>query len=344
MLWVSDSRLNALQVEVDMDEVIGSVRNSLNKALKCGYSVGECDLVPSPFCHYVETDPELFGKGPSDEWRVADVFFEALTTADVIKAMSVVPLGPTRRIGVVFPDFSSPGSRKIDATSPLYLAAKKILSPRQMTERVECLIDTLESVERGLARRHFARESVVGVAGFGFDGEVAALIYAGSLTFEDGIRAIEATERRDVQWTAYSMVGQTTENGDDEKLAFSHFVLKGARVCVARCDEAPPSPVSKRLEHRLIETTGAHTPFCVLDEFEDADYDISKPITPFYSSRRRQTTPSLRHTLFSPVAFADTIQALVDDQAPTELLVPPTSSSRDDKLSQILVRIAPHLI
>ena len=38
------------------------------------------ELVPAPFSHYVEDDPECF-KGPGDEWLIVDVFFEAISSS-----------------------------------------------------------------------------------------------------------------------------------------------------------------------------------------------------------------------------------------------------------------------
>ena len=37
----------------------------------------EFELVPAPFAHYIEDDPEAF-KGPSDEWYIVDVFFDEI--------------------------------------------------------------------------------------------------------------------------------------------------------------------------------------------------------------------------------------------------------------------------
>jgi len=120
---VKDQYRNSVPVSFSLDSTVGDVRNALNCSLASGFAVAEFELVPGPFGHYVEDDPECF-KGPGDNWFVADVFFDALAAdlrrceADfAIKALAVclplaslVPLGPPCRVGLLFP-----GERAVDA-------------------------------------------------------------------------------------------------------------------------------------------------------------------------------------------------------------------------------------
>ena len=74
---LTDRHRNELRVEVPLDATVGALRNAVNGALPRGYVIEEHDVVPKPFAHYVEDDPECF-RGPADGWRLAEVFFDEL--------------------------------------------------------------------------------------------------------------------------------------------------------------------------------------------------------------------------------------------------------------------------
>ena len=74
---VRDHLRNSVQVTFSLDSTFGDVRNAVNCCLPHGFVVTEFELVPAPFAHYIEDDPEAF-KGPSDEWYIVDVFFDEI--------------------------------------------------------------------------------------------------------------------------------------------------------------------------------------------------------------------------------------------------------------------------
>ena len=55
---LTDRHRNELRVEVPLDATVGALRNAVNGALPRGYVIEEHDVVPKPFAHYVEDDPE----------------------------------------------------------------------------------------------------------------------------------------------------------------------------------------------------------------------------------------------------------------------------------------------
>ena len=122
---VRDHLRNSVQVTFSLDSTFGDVRNAVNCCLPHGFVVTEFELVPAPFAHYIEDDPEAF-KGPSDEWYIVDVFFDEIAaglrrieedpTADqlvvCLRLVSIAPLGLPHRVGVLFP-----GERDLDAAA-----------------------------------------------------------------------------------------------------------------------------------------------------------------------------------------------------------------------------------
>lgn len=122
---VRDHLRNSIQVTFSLDSTFGDIRNAVNCSLPPGFVVGEYELVPAPFAHYIEDDPECF-KGPSDEWYVVDVFFDEIAAglrkceADesvdrvmvCLRLVSISPLGLAHRVGILFP-----GERALDAVA-----------------------------------------------------------------------------------------------------------------------------------------------------------------------------------------------------------------------------------
>ena len=92
---LTDRHRNELRVEVPLDATVGALRNAVNGALPRGYVIEEHDVVPKPFAHYVEDDPECF-RGPADRWRLAEVFFDELAAEplEAVRCRATAPLGP----------------------------------------------------------------------------------------------------------------------------------------------------------------------------------------------------------------------------------------------------------
>lgn len=317
VLEVRDLRSNVVRLAVRIEDSMGAVRNEVNKQLGVGFAVGEHDIVPVPWAHYIADDPELFGKGPSDDWRVVDVFYEALTSGlarsndvVVLRATSTSALAEEARLGLVFPDLR-PTPALPEEADRFVAAASRILGREHLGDRAKALVSSLASVEKLCVDDKGFRERVQAVAGFGLDGEIAALVFVGSLTFEDALRALEATEGEGRRYRAYSALGKVPEG-----VEVSHHVLEGrAFVVVSESHDLPLQP----LDHPLLESTAAHTALCAVD-LDDADFDISEPLCPFYSRGRRQLAPSLRDTLRYPVEFSATVSAMVDDASLTRLV------------------------
>ena len=101
---LTDRHRNELRVEVPLDATVGALRNAVNGALPRGYVIEEHDVVPKPFAHYVEDDPECF-RGPADGWRLAEVFFDELAAEplEAVRCRATAPLGPPRAVAVLFP-------------------------------------------------------------------------------------------------------------------------------------------------------------------------------------------------------------------------------------------------
>lgn len=332
MLELTDLRSNRVHVAVKVDQSMGEVRNSVNLKLGLGYYIGEHSIVPSPWSHYIVDDPELFGQGPGDEWRVVDVFYEALTRAEnsvlLLKATSVAPLGDEHSIGIVFPDLRDVPTPK----GRLAAMARRILGCPDLSKRVEALVASLESIETAVRSGELPLDRVHAVAGFGFDGEVAALIFAGSLTFEDGLRALEATQcDQDRGLKAWSAVGIDEAMLPDDAI-ITHYVFD--RAFVVLCDRELQPPF-KPLEHDLLKTIAAHSPQSPLD-LADSDYDISEPQIPFYSRGQRHQLPSLGDTLKQPVHFATTVRAMLEQQNLTRFVEAGASTKLCDILRFVL--------
>ena len=129
---VRDHLRNSIQVTFSLDSTFGDVRNAVNCCLPPGFVVTEFELVPAPFAHYIEDDPECF-KGPADEWYIVDVFFDDIaaglercekdeTVENLVvclRLVSIAPLGPPHRVGVLFP-----GERDLDAAAVEALLSK----------------------------------------------------------------------------------------------------------------------------------------------------------------------------------------------------------------------------
>lgn len=247
---------------------MGDLRNKVNCSVRG--IVREFDIVPVPWAHYVGVDPELF-RGPSDEWRLVDIFY-------VPRAVSTTPFGPPQRTGLLFPD-----------TRPVDLDAPKEWRIRD-NPRARALLQSLASVERALQDDDLDLESIHGVAGFGFDGELAALVFCGSLTLEDAMVLIDQTTKTG-HFKAWSVIGEKPAN-------VSHEILDNAFCCVGE-------EIGTPLDHPLLQTIAAHTPLCTVT----VDDDLAPPLYPFYS-RGAQREPSLKATLASPVQWAATIRAM----------------------------------
>ena len=101
---LTDRHRNELRVEVPLDATVGALRNAVNGALPRGYVIEEHDVVPKPFAHYVEDDPECF-RGPADGWRLAEVFFDELASEplEAVRCRATAPLGPPRAVAVLVP-------------------------------------------------------------------------------------------------------------------------------------------------------------------------------------------------------------------------------------------------
>jgi len=186
------------------------VRNAVNKAIGSGgFFVREHDLLPMPWWHYAEDDVEAFA-GPGDNWRLMDVCFEQMcaglrkidTEKKVrLKMGSLSALGPRRRIGIIFPD-----SRQIDIShfdecnnsisGRMLLDAAQIIYDKNkaLTPRILSLIISLWTLEEALRNKEVRLDEIEAVAGFGFDGEIAALVFVGRICLEDAIRRIMATD------------------------------------------------------------------------------------------------------------------------------------------------------
>lgn len=332
VLELTDLRSNRVHVAVQVEQMMGEVRNSVNLKLGLGYYVGEHGIVPSPWSHYIVDDPELFGQGPGDEWRVVDVFYEALTRAEnsvlLLKATSVAPLGDEHSIGIVFPDL-----RKVPRQNGRLAAmARRILGHQELSKRVEALVASLESIETAVRSGELRLDRVRAVAGFGFDGEVAALIFAGSLTLEDGLRALEATQcDQDRGIKAWSAVGIDETMLPNDAIV-THYVFDRAFVVLSDRELEPPF---KPLEHDLLKTVAAHSPLCPL-ELADSDYDISEPQIPFYSRGQRQHLPSLGDTMKQPVHFSTTVRTMLEEHNLTRIVEAGASTKLCDILRFVL--------
>jgi len=349
---VRDSRRRWLRVPFTLESTVGEVRNAVNAALPSGFSVAECELVPSPFCHYASADPETF-RGPTDDWRLIDVCFEQLCLALDKKAGtiyfgSLAPLGPDRRVGLLFPD-----SRDDVKEPPEGAVAAELLAAartRKVSQRrLWSLVLSLATLEDDLRNDRLALDEVRAVAGFGFDGMLAALVFCGCLSFDDALNFLEATEpptatEGDEQqkkssksrYRAYSRVVQvdedekkttTQKSDDDDCVVRSHRIVatdeNEVSVLVVPAGAPAPRGCSRLASQTLVEEYGAHTPYFrqdslpTVDCFFEGPCDaegrvVDAPRFPFFSNGRVRANPSLLDTLIEPVDWFQTCRAMAD--------------------------------
>ena len=116
---IADRHRNTVRVEVPLEATVGALRNTVNGALPRGFVLGEHDVVPGPFAHYVEDDPECF-RGPADGWRLADVFFDDLAAA---------PLAAVRCASTASTTDWMPASLSLKTPSFQYLV-RRCMKPR----------------------------------------------------------------------------------------------------------------------------------------------------------------------------------------------------------------------
>ena len=130
---LTDRHRNELRVEVPLDATVGALRNAVNGALPRGYVIEEHDVVPKPFAHYVEDDPECF-RGPADGWRLAEVFFDELAAEplEAVRCRATAPLGPPRAVAVLFPGERAVTQRDFVGADAAFLA-ERIRSQRGLT-------------------------------------------------------------------------------------------------------------------------------------------------------------------------------------------------------------------
>ena len=174
---IADRHRNTVRVEVPLEATVGVLRNTVNGALPRGFVLGEHDVVPGPFAHYVEDDPECF-RGPADGWRLADVFFDDLAAAPLaaVRCASTAPLGPPRRVAVLFPgerdvkeeDFLGADEDLVAAAAALRgYAPRAALTGDARAVRDAWVVLPLAAVEARLRRASLAREDVGAICGFG---------------------------------------------------------------------------------------------------------------------------------------------------------------------------------
>ena len=125
---LTDRHRNELRVEVPLDATVGALRNAVNGALPRGYVIEEHDVVPKPFAHYVEDDPECF-RGPADGWRLAEVFFDELAAEplEAVRCRATAPLGPPRAVAVLFPGERAVTQRDFVGADAAFLEAAATL-------------------------------------------------------------------------------------------------------------------------------------------------------------------------------------------------------------------------
>ena len=321
---VRDVRGHTIRVPFSLTATMGDIRNVVNCEVPSSYKVSEFQLIPVPYWHYTADHPETF-LGPGDDWRLIDVCFEEIcrdldNDQDVTVTMgSVAPLGPQRAIGLLFPDSRDVEEKDLPpAGAAIFRAAQEFGTT---SRRLLSLCLSLGTLEEDLRNDRLRPEDITAVAGFGFDGEVAALVFCGCLCLEDAVRCLEATSGDEKRFNAYSIVGQDSPTG-----VVSHRIIPerhsgGAVVVVSRAssEEEPPKG-GKPMAHDLIEHLGAHTPFFDDDDTrvdlmgieEDDDDDDDTPRYAFVSNGRDRQRPSLMDTLRDPVDWAATIRAMHD--------------------------------
>ncbi|KAJ1462170.1 acyl transferase/acyl hydrolase/lysophospholipase [Pelagophyceae sp. CCMP2097] len=373
---VTDYASNVVEVPATLACTFGSLRNAVNKAVPCGFAVREGGLVPEPFSFYIDDAPELF-QGPCDEWYVADVCFEQIsaqlkaieqgTTAASTKAAAAAAaawapgritlrmaamgaLGPRRRICVLFPDESDSALDQLKSVdAKLRDAASDVLgyalfgAQGGAANRAAALVVCLASLEKRMKRNDFDREHIVAVAGLGSAGEIAALVFAGSLTLEDALHLIEARHAAlevvgNSALAATSVIGvelTVVEKLLPEGLAVTHhlfgrgFVVAGG---TAELDafEAAVGACSAQTQRLAAPYFGAHSPqaFAAVGAFSAAveAADVSDARYDVYSSSSSEDDDApcrdasdlarrVSASLDGPVRWQQTCERLVRDGA-----------------------------
>ena len=174
---LTDRHRNELRVEVPLDATVGALRNAVNGALPRGYVIEEHDVVPKPFAHYVEDDPECF-RGPADGWRLAEVFFDELAAEplEAVRCRTTAPLGPPRAVAVLFPgeravtqrDFVGADAAFLESAATLRgYAPRAALAGDERARRDAWVVLPLAALEAKLRSGQLARADVGAVCGFG---------------------------------------------------------------------------------------------------------------------------------------------------------------------------------
>ena len=209
------------------------------------YVIEEHDVVPKPFAHYVEDDPECF-RGPADGWRLAEVFFDELAAEplEAVRCRATAPLGPPRAVAVLFP-----GERAITQRDFVGADAAFSRPPRRSgaTRRARALagderarrdarvVLPLAALEAKLRAGQLARPAGAGaVCGdgdrwprpellvdardgsrAGAAGEAAALVFCGALSLEAALELVDARHAalKGVSAKAVSVVGDADVEG-----------------------------------------------------------------------------------------------------------------------------------
>ena len=293
---LTDRHRNELRVEVPLDATVGALRNAVNGALPRGYVIEEHDVVPKPFAHYVEDDPECF-RGPADGWRLAEVFFDELAAEplEAVRCRATAPLGPPRAVAVLFPgeravtqrDFVGADAAFLEAAATLRgYAPRAALAGDERARRDAWVVLPLAALEAKLRSGQLARADVGAVCGFGAlpaspgavdardgsragaAGEAAALVFCGALSLEAALELVDARHDalKGVSAKAVSVVGDAdVEDGlaDASKhgeLAVSHDLCPGVRVVSGSRDAVAAFQVPGAVLTETDARQGAHSP------------------------------------------------------------------------------------
>ena len=293
---LTDRHRNELRVEVPLDATVGALRNAVNGALPRGYVIEEHDVVPKPFAHYVEDDPECF-RGPADGWRLAEVFFDELAAEplEAVRCRATAPLGPPRAVAVLFPgeravtqrDFVGADAAFLEAAATLRgYAPRAALAGDERARRDAWVVLPLAALEAKLRSGQLARADVGAVCGFGAlpaspsavdardgsragaAGEAAALVFCGALSLEAALELVDARHDalKGVSAKAVSVVGDAdVEDGlaDASKhgeLAVSHDLCPGVRVVSGSRDAVAAFEVPGAVLTETDARQGAHSP------------------------------------------------------------------------------------
>mmetsp|Transcript_29462 Transcript_29462/g.101892 ORF Transcript_29462/g.101892 Transcript_29462/m.101892 type:complete len:395 (+) Transcript_29462:635-1819(+) len=259
-------------------------------------------------------------------------------------------LGPRRRICVLFPDESDSALDQLKSVdAKLRDAASDVLgyalfgAQGGAANRAAALVVCLASLEKRMKRNDFDREHIVAVAGLGSAGEIAALVFAGSLTLEDALHLIEARHAAlevvgNSALAATSVIGvelTVVEKLLPEGLAVTHhlfgrgFVVAGG---TAELDafEAAVGACSAQTQRLAAPYFGAHSPqaFAAVGAFSAAveAADVSDARYDVYSSSSSEDDDApcrdasdlarrVSASLDGPVRWQQTCERLVRDGA-----------------------------